>query len=234
MDFTEQNIKMCEKAWEIQEQWRPCSGDVYYEHIDEKPKGDWTEYDRKELLVHRILGSDDEQNLCSLSMINRIKSGAIWLPRLDELQAMSGLTWLEFDGICWQTIWDYRGSKAIECIETKEQASILALMKHKYNKIWNGENWIEEVKKMKAIVKEIQIGGGKICHSLEDACEEYSKHLSECEAPRTKMNFTIELPDGNVKYITIRDEDEQTIAYGDFEGLPSMLDYAKEVTSADD
>jgi len=46
---------------------------------------------------------------------------------------------------------------------------------------------------------------------------------------RSKMNFAIKLPDGKVKYITIRDEDEETVAYGDFEGLPSALDYAKEV-----
>ena len=46
---------------------------------------------------------------------------------------------------------------------------------------------------------------------------------------RAKINFTIELPDGKIRNITIRDEDNETVAYGSFEGLPSFLDYAKEV-----
>ena len=46
---------------------------------------------------------------------------------------------------------------------------------------------------------------------------------------RAKLNFTIKLPDGTIKSITIRDEDDQTVAYGDFEGLPDFLDYSKEV-----
>jgi len=46
---------------------------------------------------------------------------------------------------------------------------------------------------------------------------------------RTKIHFTIQCPDGKVRFITIRDEDGGTVAYGDFEGLPSFLDYAKDV-----
>jgi len=46
---------------------------------------------------------------------------------------------------------------------------------------------------------------------------------------RTKIHFTIQCPDGKVRFITIRDEDDGTVAYGDFEGLPSFLDYAKDV-----
>ena len=76
---------------------------------------------------------------------------------------------------------------------------------------------------MKAIVKEIQVGGVTIVNSLFLACHQYA-----CEdPPRPKINFTIELPDGEIKAITIRDEGDETVAYGDFEGLPSMLDYAE-------
>ena len=81
----------------------------------------------------------------------------------------------------------------------------------------------------KAVVIGIQVGGLENYHTLEDACEAYTKYLSEGGGLRTKINFTIKLPDGKTKYITIRDEDEETIAYGDFEGLPSFLDYSKEV-----
>jgi len=43
---------------------------------------------------------------------------------------------------------------------------------------------------------------------------------------RAKISFCIILPTSEVRQITIRDEDDMTIAYGDFEGLPSILDYA--------
>ena len=70
---------------------------------------------------------------------------------------------------------------------------------------------------MKAKVIEIQVGGGAIYPSLLEACLEYPKV------------YLIELPNGNHKSITIRDEDDGVVAYGDFEGLPSFLDYSKEV-----
>jgi len=82
----------------------------------------------------------------------------------------------------------------------------------------------------KAIVTEIQVGGLHTCHGLKDTCEEYLEILQEQEImPRTKIHFTIRLPNGEIKTITIRDEDNQTVAYGDFKGLPNFLDYAKEV-----
>ena len=83
---------------------------------------------------------------------------------------------------------------------------------------------------MAAIVKEIQVGGYVTCESLEEACNAYVGMLRKPGfAPRTKIHFTIELPNGKTKTITIRDEDTQTVAYGDFEGLPDFLEYAKEV-----
>ena len=78
---------------------------------------------------------------------------------------------------------------------------------------------------MKAIVKEIQVGGIWTSWSLVEACRDFvNRHPT-----RTKMIFVIELPNKEIRQITIRDEDDCTIAYGEFEGLPSMLDYAKEV-----
>jgi len=82
---------------------------------------------------------------------------------------------------------------------------------------------------MKAIVTGIQVGGGKMCYTLEDACNAFNEMMRAWEAPRTKMHFTIQLSNGEVKTITIRDEDDETVAYGDFVGLPSFLDYAEEV-----
>ena len=86
---------------------------------------------------------------------------------------------------------------------------------------------------MKAIVREIQVGGFHTCHSLEDMCEEYLDMIRH-PAHRSKVIFVIELPNKEVKQITIRDEDTETVAYGNFEGLPDMLDYAKEVLGGSD
>ena len=58
----------------------------------------------------------------------------VWLPRQDQLQILSGLSWQEFDKECLK--YD---------AETKEQAGIQAVMKEKYNKVWDGERWIKEL-----------------------------------------------------------------------------------------
>jgi len=81
----------------------------------------------------------------------------------------------------------------------------------------------------KAVVKEIQVGGYKCVHSLWEACKAYCTMIETEEIHRDKLIFFIKLPNGEIKQITIRDADNETVAYGDFEGLPDFLDYAKEV-----
>lgn len=82
---------------------------------------------------------------------------------------------------------------------------------------------------MSAIVTQIQVAGGPIYTSLEKACVAFINMRANYDPMTTKIHFTIQLPNGETKTITIRDEDKKTVAYGDFEGLPSFLDYAKEV-----
>ena len=84
--------------------------------------------------------------------------------------------------------------------------------------------------KMKAIVQSIQVGGGKVVNSLQEAVAEYARMLQDEEFPALeKLHFAIELPSGEIKHITIRDEDSGTVAYGDFVGLPNSLEYARDV-----
>lgn len=84
---------------------------------------------------------------------------------------------------------------------------------------------------MKAIIKSIQVGGLYEASSLEEACKKYVGMITSAreEGYRAKIIFLIHLPNGEEKQLTIRDEDNQTVAYGNFVGLPTMLDYAKEV-----
>lgn len=82
---------------------------------------------------------------------------------------------------------------------------------------------------MKAVVKGIQVGGLNVHSSLQSACREYADLIAHNELLRSKMHIDIELPDGSMRFITIRDEDGETVAYGDLVGLPSTIDYAKEI-----
>ena len=82
---------------------------------------------------------------------------------------------------------------------------------------------------MKAIVKEIQVCGGNIHKSLLMACKEFA--VNEWPELPQKICFVIKLSSGETKQITIREEDQEkdriVLAYGDFEGLPSFLEYAE-------
>ncbi len=68
--------------------------------------------------------------------IDSIKNDKIiWLPRQDQLQEMSGLDWRSFDKKC--LVYEHP-----TLVPTKEQAGIRVVMKEKYNKTWDGNNWI--------------------------------------------------------------------------------------------
>lgn len=77
-----------------------------------------------------------------------------------------------------------------------------------------------------ATVKEIQVCGGKTYKMLSDACLDYLECIAS-GIDREKMNFCITLANGEVKCITIRQEDTRVVAYGDFEGLPNAIEYAQ-------
>lgn len=64
----------------------------------------------------------------------------VWLPRQDQLQVLSGLSWYLFDKTCvtWAaTNPDYQR-------ESKEIVGLRVVYKEKYNKVWNGEDWVKK------------------------------------------------------------------------------------------
>jgi len=79
---------------------------------------------------------------------------------------------------------------------------------------------------MKAKVIEIQVCGLDIHDNLYDACIDYVRRINE-DTVNKNIHFGILLPSGGIKYITVRQEDDQVVAYGNFEGLPSATNYAK-------
>ncbi|KKM83672.1 hypothetical protein LCGC14_1306840 [marine sediment metagenome] len=86
-----------------------------------------------------------------------------------------------------------------------------------------------------ARVREIQVGGGTIVHDLAEAADELYHGLQEEEENQEafpypcKIRFTIQLPSGEIKSITIHQNGNDLVAYGDFEGLCNAFEYAKEV-----
>lgn len=138
MDKSETNIKMCEKAEKIQA-LRPHSKYPYYEDGDmlyaHWPDGTSYPVERRERRVgiYSCLGNNPNQY-----------SKSIWLPYQDQLQEMVSANMqllcgkiFEFSktpygyGFCT----GYGGSM--------EQLWLAFVMKEKYNKTWDGENWIE-------------------------------------------------------------------------------------------
>ena len=80
-----------------------------------------------------------------------------------------------------------------------------------------------------AKVKEIQVCGSRIATMLSDACLNYIEDIAQ-GTDRPKLNFTVVLDDGSIKHITFRQEDGGIEVYGDFEGMPNFLEWAKRVS----
>ena len=156
MDTTETYIKMCEKAEEIQ----PCLDDkdgvggtwvssliLYHTAPMNQPHNrDGYYHVTDEVAVRRCeqCGNEDDY----------IKSSrAIWLPRQDQLQEMvfgTGQTWegmaivgqaqtiLDFGNELWSESEKVRTAVP----QTWEQLWLAFVMKEKYQKIWNDEDWV--------------------------------------------------------------------------------------------
>lgn len=146
MDTTNQYIEMCRKAGEIQELWVPSCSD----YVVSPTTGFFEIYSSREL-----------ENAI------RYKNDYIWLPRQDQLQEML-ITIFEDKNktayvpvkmpqyrnnyLCRSMIGSFdsyihRNSPARdECIwqfSSMEQLWLAYVMEKKFNKTWNGGNWIK-------------------------------------------------------------------------------------------
>lgn len=115
LDTSEKYILMCEKAKEIQD---------YF---------DFKNFEFRDKTKFSLM--------CSTfaSVYGNVK-GDVWLPRQDQLQILSGLSWIEFDERCIRFAL-YNDNPVPE----KEQIGIQVIMKEKYGKIWDSEKeeWVK-------------------------------------------------------------------------------------------
>ena len=121
MDTSETYIKMCEEAEEIQS-LRQCDPMSWYYH-----KG----FGCNEVVEGR--------NLVNVAL-------SIWLPRQDQLQEMVDIgDWITV--LSRFAIFAFGGKRVIDGtphnVFTMEQLWLAFCMHEKYNKVWNGEEWIK-------------------------------------------------------------------------------------------
>lgn len=149
MDTSETYIKMCEKAEEIQgigdKYWDKFSIGCWHSPNHVRCKGHF-EYWHMAYKYCPVCGKQleitPEYSICS----RREGDDNIWLPRQDQLQAMYGnmsdclsaiYRWEETSSIGDYYCYDY------DLFTSLEQLWLAFVMKEKYNKTWNGEEWIK-------------------------------------------------------------------------------------------
>jgi len=126
MDTSEQYIKMCEKAEELQEIWEPQPFDNFcYRHHREDAPWWWSKLDR-------------------FGEINKKRDIHIWLPRQDQLQEMLKVDYDQRIISIWEMerFLEFYKTKW-KIFETMEQLWLAFVMKEKYGKIWDGKKWIK-------------------------------------------------------------------------------------------
>ena len=133
MDTSKEYISMCEKAAEIQKARSLIEdGDYYWWSVTDNVQTSFTEH-------HADYNVHHPEHWDWLSG-RRI----IWLPRQDQLQAMVGFEGLQT--LTWR-IHEFSETKyggGFTIFGSMEQLWLAFVMKEKYNKVWNGTDWIKE------------------------------------------------------------------------------------------
>ncbi len=153
MDTSEQYIKMCDDQY-IQDLWTPADWDTCYCKSKEQQNED------EQVVV--LSGYETDSGCYGHETPERtdnyywsvcgeteelFHSLHIWLPRQDQLQAMIEPSPSEF--MCEFTEWYYKHDELVpigintycEQFKTMEQLWLAFVMKEKYSKQWNGEEW---------------------------------------------------------------------------------------------
>lgn len=133
MGTSQENIKMCEKAVEIQRPWlvkmaeNPRFGDIYANYCSGELIGPFFKSDKMPIPIEKLR-----------------ERRYIWLPTQAQLQKVLGSSFPPL-GILSRLNHVYEQNKDYWTgFESFEQLWLAFVMKEKYNKTWNGEDWIKE------------------------------------------------------------------------------------------
>ncbi len=130
MDTSKEYIKMCERAEEIQKNWRPTvEDDVYI------PLFETVSFIKNEVFYkgYFIWGFPTQMT----------KEDLIWLPRQDQLQEMIQEKYEMKLAGNYQMLYHLLHFADLHKFDdwSMEQLWLAFVMKEKYKKVWNGEKW---------------------------------------------------------------------------------------------
>lgn len=128
MDTTKEYIEKLIKAPEIQKKWIPQNGDFVW-HPDEGAEYMGT--------------SEFPEKIDIVSLSDSTKDwwyNWLWLPGQDQLQELHGWKFNNQAIKFWE--WGSEFNPETKDLFSWEQLWLAFVMKEKYNKIWNGKDWI--------------------------------------------------------------------------------------------
>jgi len=132
MDTSMEYIKMCKKAEEIQDtKWLSAKGREY----------PWEEGDLFSLKnnVQMYDSCSHSEGFIEPDIYN---TSCIWLPSQEQLQDMVIIEYKHFYALLDVFhMWSIQPTLDRNLIESMEQLWLAFVMKEKYNKVWNGEDW---------------------------------------------------------------------------------------------
>ncbi|MGA2669973.1 MAG: hypothetical protein ABSF21_00930 [Dehalococcoidia bacterium] len=137
MDTSETYIKMCEKAEEIECGHEWIDGDMFYEKLQSPQPGGYQE--------GVFLEYEDSEFGSHAKDTRYPREKLIWLPRQDQLQMMvqrSDEYARPFIARFAKWVHDEIDYVLDQSLKSMEQLWLAFAMKEKYNKIWNGEEWV--------------------------------------------------------------------------------------------
>jgi len=156
MDNSETYIKMCEKAEEIQARRRLKEGDIIAWRHNPSNKNSknfyltWSEY-----TIEAITAFNANKRVKQLreADLSQVMAGFMyphleitWLPRQDELQEMiqrSDEYARPFVARFAKWVHDEIDYVLMQSLKSMEQLWLAFVMKERYLKIWNGEEWVK-------------------------------------------------------------------------------------------
>lgn len=158
MDTTENNVVICEKAEEIRKKCKYEEGDVFYTPFKYNDESGGSQASQNLITMLKNIGGRRYYGYAMKSYGFEVGSvfsedphgrlykleDVVWLPRQDQLQEMivkvvDYETTAELEGkfhkfLVWLDEWDFA---------SMEQLWLAFVMKEKYNKSWNGKEWVE-------------------------------------------------------------------------------------------
>lgn len=149
MDFSSLYFNMCKKAQELQQEWKPEDFDFYILKQEDDNYG-MCGLDRSDIQIVDIGYSEADVNSFEYKTeYDYYKTRCIWMPRQDQLQEImepdKSKVYLIIEDVIKQKYYDSSKNDfftATDLYSSMEQLWLAYVMKDKFGKIWDGNQWI--------------------------------------------------------------------------------------------